>query len=88
MYKRLSLEYYFAGTGFSDLLPLALQMARELHFTREEMIEAICKVADKARMYPPTRNRQAWFAAVFREKLLEARAEIMALKKKYPYNRF
>ena len=88
MYKRLSLEYYFASTGFYDLLPLALQMARELHFTPEEMIEAICKVADKARMYPPTRNRPAWFATVFREKLLEARAEILALKKKYPFNRF
>jgi hypothetical protein len=25
---------------------------------------------------------------VFREKLLEARAEILALKKKYPFNRF
>ncbi|MCS5695725.1 hypothetical protein NZJ93_06435 [Desulfofundulus thermocisternus] len=45
-------------------------------------------MADKARMYPPTRNRPAWFAAMFREKLLEERAETLALKKKYPFNRF
>ena len=32
--------------------------------------------------YPPTRNRVAWFATVFREKLLEARAEIKAYERK------
>lgn len=51
-------------------------MARELNYGQEEMIEAICKVADKAPFYPPVKNRAAWFATVFREKLLEARAEI------------
>jgi len=28
--------------------------------------------------YPPTINRTAWFATVYREKLREARAEILA----------
>jgi hypothetical protein len=45
------------------------------------MIEAICKVADKCRAYPPLINKNAWFAKVYREKLLEARADILAYKK-------
>jgi hypothetical protein len=42
-----SLKDYFLRTGFSDLLPVAVRIARELHYTSDEMIEAICKVADK-----------------------------------------
>jgi len=45
--NRVSLEYYFIRTGFIDLLPLALEIAGKLEFSKEEMIEAICKVADK-----------------------------------------
>ncbi|NPV30733.1 MAG: hypothetical protein HPY58_14040 [Firmicutes bacterium] len=78
-----SLKDYFLFTGFSDLLPVAVKMAQELNYTKEEMIEAICKVADKARVYPPTRNRTGWFATVFREKLQEARAEILAFRNSY-----
>lgn len=72
--------HYFNSTGFGDLLPVAVRIARELKYSELEMIEAICRVADKARRYPPTRNRTAWFARVFREKLQEARADILALK--------
>ncbi|MBC7326063.1 MAG: hypothetical protein H5T99_12255 [Moorella sp. (in: Bacteria)] len=50
-------HYYFAGSGFADLLPLAMRIARELNCSQMEIIEAICKVADKARIYPPTKNR-------------------------------
>lgn len=75
-----SLLDYFTRTGFGDLLPLAERIARELKYSELEMIEAICKVADKARVYPPTRNRPAWFAKVFREKLQEARVDILAMK--------
>jgi len=78
-----SLKDYFLRTGFSDLLPVAVRIARELHCTSDEMIEAICKVADKARIYPPTKNRKSWFATVFREKLQEARAEILAFRSRY-----
>lgn len=78
---RNSLEDYFAGTGFYDLLPVAKSLIRELGFSQEEALEAICKVADKAKVYPPTKNRTAWFAVVFREKLYEARADILAFKK-------
>lgn len=78
-----SLKCYFVRTGFSDLQPVATRMARELNYTRDEMIEAICKVADKARDYPPTKNRSRWFATVFREKLQEARAEILAFQHRY-----
>lgn len=79
--KRASLEYYFVNAGFIDLLPLAVNIAGELGFGKEEMIEAICKVADKCRVYPPLINRSAWFTKVYREKLLEARADILAYKK-------
>ncbi|MBC7347491.1 MAG: hypothetical protein H5U00_08590 [Clostridia bacterium] len=78
----LDLEEYFLVTGFPDLLPLALKMAQRDGYGQKEMIEAVCKVADKAKTYPPTRNRVAWFAAVFREKLLEAQAEIKAYERK------
>src|SRR5690554_3541634 len=76
-----SLEDYFASTGFYDLLPVAKSIMRELGFGQEEALEAICKVADKARVYPPTKNRAVWFAVVFKEKLYEARADILAFKK-------
>ncbi|MBC7077466.1 MAG: hypothetical protein H5T92_04055 [Synergistales bacterium] len=78
----LSLEDYFLVSGFADLLPLALKMAQRDGYGQKEVIEAICKVADKAKTYPPTRNRVAWFAAVFGEKLLEARAEMKAYERK------
>jgi len=82
MSKSDTLRYYFSSTGFYDQLPAAVKMARDLGYTPEEMVEAICKVADKARSYPPTRNRTAWFATVFCEKLSEARADILAFRKK------
>lgn len=82
MPANLSLEEYFLATGFADLLPLALKMAQRDGYGQKEIIEAICLVADKAKTYPPTRNRVAWFATVFREKLLEARAEIKAYERK------
>jgi hypothetical protein len=73
---KMDLEHYFICTGFFDLLPLARQIAQKMRFEKNEMIEAICKLADKCREYPPTANRTAWFAKVYREKLLEARADI------------
>lgn len=80
--NRLTLKDYFIRTGFYDLLPLALQIAKELGYTQSEIIEAICKVSDKFFQYPPTKNRTAWFRMVFREKLTEARADILAFKAK------
>lgn len=74
------LEYYFARTGFYDLLPLALDLINTTGFSQEEAAEAICKVFDKARVFPPTKNRSAWFIVVFKEKLFESRADIMAAK--------
>lgn len=71
------LEYYFSSIGFIDLLPVALNLAGELGYSKSEVIEAICKVADKFRKYPPTKNRTAWFTKVFNEKLGEARADIL-----------
>ncbi|OPY56670.1 MAG: hypothetical protein A4E55_01994 [Pelotomaculum sp. PtaU1.Bin035] len=82
MPKENSLEYYFAGTGFYDLLPVAVNLMRKLGFNQEEALEAICKVADKARVYPPTKNRETWFVIVFKEKLYEARADILAFRYK------
>lgn len=79
--RRTILEKYFVSTGFIDLLPLAIEIAGELRLGQEEMIEAICKVSDKCRIYPPILNRSAWFTKVYREKLLEARADILAYKK-------
>lgn len=81
-YKSLTLEGYFIQTGFYDLLPLATQIANDLGFSHEEMVEAVCKVYDKFRIYPPTRNRTAWFSLVFKEKLHEARGDILAFKSK------
>lgn len=73
-----SLEYYFAHTGFYDLLPVALDLITMLNFNQEVAIEAVCKVFDKARVYPPTVNRSAWFTVVFKEKLYESRAEMIS----------
>jgi len=75
------LEYYFVSTGFYDLLPLALDLINTMGFSQEEAAEAICKVFDKARVFPPTKNRSAWFMVVFKEKLSESRADIMAAKR-------
>lgn len=80
--QKYTLKDYFVSTGFYDLMPMATAMAREMGYSREEMIEAVCLVADKARIYPPTKNRRAWFTTVFREKLPEARAEILAQKRR------
>jgi len=81
MHIKTSLETYFSKTGFIDLMPLALRVADQEGYSKDEVIEAICKVADKHRVYPPNSNRTAWFAKVFLEKLGEARADI--LRKNY-----
>lgn len=80
-----SLEQYFIKTGFYDLLPLALQLANDLGYGQNEMIEAVCKVNDKFLHFPPTKNRTAWFKTVFEEKLREARGDILTFyaKKKF-----
>ncbi|KJS50585.1 hypothetical protein [Desulfosporosinus sp. BICA1-9] len=78
--NRPGLEDYFIKTGFYDLLPIALKLAKTLDYDHSEMIEAICKVHDKFNQYPPTKNRIAWFRLVFEEKLKEARADILAFK--------
>ncbi len=74
------LEDYFINTGFYDLLPTALELARYLGYEERDMIEAICKVHDKFYQYPPTKNRMAWFKKVFEEKLLEARGDILTFE--------
>jgi len=81
IYIERGLEYYFSTTGFIDLLPLALRLAKQAGYGNSEIVEAICKVADKHRLYPPKINRTAWFVRVFQEKLSEARADI--LRKNY-----
>ena len=80
--NRPGLEDYFIKTGFYDVLPLALKLAGNLGYGHFEMIEAICKVNDKFNQYPPTKNRTAWFRMVFEEKLIEARADILAFNAK------
>ncbi|WP_157863024.1 hypothetical protein [Desulfofarcimen acetoxidans] len=79
------MEAYFIATGFIDLLPLAIKLARQVGYGKGEIIEAICKVSDKFKIYPPTRNRTAWFRKVFVEKLDEARADIV--RRNYLQNR-
>ena len=76
----LSIEDYFIRTNFYDLLPLAIKIAEDFDYSREEMIEAVCKVYDKFCRYPPTRNRTAWFSMVFKEKLYEARGDLLSLR--------
>ena len=65
--KNLSLEDYFIRTNFYDLLPVATEIAKDLSYSREEMVEAICKVYDKYCQFPPTKNRTSWFRMVFKE---------------------
>ena len=43
----VELELYFTRTGFLDLMPAAVEIAAEMNYRQEEMIEAICRVADK-----------------------------------------
>jgi len=74
------MEEYFLKTGFYDLFPTALQVAKELGYDENEIIEAVCKVSDKFCQFPPTKNRSAWFRMVFTEKLREARADILYYK--------
>lgn len=81
--KKLSLEDYFINTEFHDLLPLAIQISKDLGYDQDEIIEAICKVYDKYRQFPPVHNRTAWFRTVFAEKLHEARSDILSFKAKY-----
>ncbi|CAA7600765.1 Hypothetical protein DEACI_1418 [Acididesulfobacillus acetoxydans] len=79
------LERFFITTGFYDLLPLAIEMAKGLGYDPSEMIEAICKVNDKFCQYPPTRNRTVWFRKVFVEKLREARGDILTFRARMSY---
>lgn len=82
---RSKLEKFFISTGFYDLLPTALEMAGNLGYDQNEIIEAIRKVHDKFECYPPSKNRLAWFKKVFAEKLSEARGDILAYKAKKKY---
>lgn len=75
-------ELYFTDTGFLDLLPQAKAIAREFGYDEDDMIEAICMVFDKQRDFPPTANRTSWFTTVFREKIQEAHAKILAHKRR------
>lgn len=75
---RWQLEDFFIATGFYDLLPVAMELAKDLGYDRSEMINAVCKVCDKFHQYPPTKNRTAWFKKVFTEKLSEARGDMLA----------
>lgn len=77
------LEHYFKGAGFIDLLPLAIEITGKLGFGKAEAIDAICKTYDKSKIYPPTINRRAWFEKVYREKLMETRADILAAKERW-----
>lgn len=79
MHFEEGLESYFITTGFIDLLPLALKLADQAGYGKDEVIEAICKVADKHKEYPPRKNRTAWFTRVFKEKLDEARADMLRI---------
>lgn len=76
-FERPNLEQYFIQTGFHDLLPLAWELANDHGYGESEMIEAVCKVTDKYLKYPPKSNRTAWFKTVFKEKLHEAKGDIL-----------
>jgi hypothetical protein len=78
--RKLTLADYFIQTNFYDLLPLAMQIAEDFGYNREEMMEAVCKVYDKFCRFPPTRNRKAWFSIVFKEKLYEARGDLLSFR--------
>lgn len=58
MHFMKGLEPYFISTGFIDLLPLALKLAGQAGYSKDEIIEAICKVADKHKEYPPRKTKQ------------------------------
>ena len=79
---RWKLEDFFIATGFYDLLPMAMELATDLGYDQNEMINAVCIVNDKFYQYPPIKNRTAWFKKVFAEKLPEARSVILAYKAK------
>lgn len=72
----MTCKEHFADTGFLDLFPLAQELAQRSGYNEDEMIEAVCLTFDKAREYPPIKNRHKWFQIVFAEKLTEARAQI------------
>jgi hypothetical protein len=57
-----------------------MQISEELGYGSEEIIEAICKVHDKSNRFPPNSNRTAWFITVFKEKLSEARSDILTFR--------
>lgn len=75
------LKSYFTETGFIDLLPHAITITTDLGYTEDEMIQAVCLVFDRQRTDPPVRNRTAWFRTVFKEKLGESRAQILAFRR-------
>lgn len=75
------LKSYFTDTGFIDLLPHALAITTDLGYGEDEMIQAVCLVFDHKRIDPPVRNRTAWFRTVFKEKLGESRAQILAFRR-------
>jgi len=66
MHFERGLESYFTNTGFIDLLPLALKLAVQAGYGKDEIIEAICKVADKHREYPPRKTEQHGFQRCFK----------------------
>ncbi|MGC8605761.1 MAG: hypothetical protein ACP5VS_19020 [Desulfomonilaceae bacterium] len=75
-------EFFFADTGFLDMLPQARQIAREFGYGDDEIIQAVCWVFDKQRTNPPHTNRTAWFTTVFREKIQEAHAYLLAYQRR------
>jgi len=79
------LKSYFTKTGFLDLLPMAADIANQLGYGEPEIIEAVSMVFDKQRTDPPIRNRSAWFATVFKEKLHEGHAIIARWREKQEY---
>jgi len=79
--KMPSLEEYFIQSYFHDLLPLARKIAKDHGgYEEKEMAEAVSRVYEKYKQYPPTHNRTAWFEKVFTEKLNEARSDNLAFK--------
>lgn len=79
------IKSYFTKTGFLDLLPMAADIANQLGYGESEMIEAVCMVFDQQKTYPPVRNRSAWFATVFKEKLHEGHAMIARWRENQEY---
>jgi hypothetical protein len=74
-------KYFFSLTTVS-CPPQALTIATDLGYTEDEIIQAVCLVCDRQRTDPPVRNRTAWFRVVFKEKLGESRAQILAFKRR------